>query len=444
MEVERSAAEAAYLEAFGSASEALPTAKWLEPAREAARTRFAETGLPHRRLEAWRWTDLRTIVDREFPPSRTADGAVDAATLDGSPFAGLDHYRAVFVDGHYQAGLSDIDGLSEQAECVLLAGGLDDAPAWLEQHFGQAYPQDDDALIALNTALMADGVALRVPEGRAVDKPLELVFIGTGASPQTLSTRNLILVEAGAEVTVLETHMGPSGGRYVANTATECIIRDGATLDHVKVQNESAEAIHLANLHAAIGAKAKFNTFALNAGSAVTRSQYRVKLGGEGGDTNIASAYMLADRQHCDTALLVDHAVAGCTSNELFKCVMDDTARGIFQGKIIVRPDAQQTDGMQMTQGLLLSEHAEFDAKPELEIFADDVRCTHGATSGELDEDLMFYLRSRGIAAEDAKALLIAAFVGEAIEQVSSEQLRGALNGFVAGLGGYTEGLSDE
>ena len=441
MKVERSAAEAAYLEAFG---EALPTADWLEPAREAARAQFTEAGLPHRRLEAWRWTDLRTIVDREFPPSLAASGEVDGAALAGSPFAALDCHRAVFVDGHYQAGLSDIAGLSGQAECILLASGLNDAPAWLEQHFGQAYPQEEDTLLALNTALMADGVALRVPEGSTVDKPLELVFIATGTSPQTLSIRNLIVVEAGAEVTVLETHMGPSAGRYVANTATECIVQDGGTLDHVKVQDESAEAIHLANLNATVGAKAAFKTFILNSGASVTRNHVRAKMAGEGGHADISSAYMLSGRQHCDTSLLVDHAVAGCTSNELFKCVMDDRARGIFQGKIIVRPDAQQTDGMQMSQALLLSEHAEFDAKPELEIFADDVRCTHGATSGELDEDLMFYLRSRGIAPDDARALLIAAFVGEAIELVSSEQVRDALIGFVGGFGERTEGSGDE
>ena len=437
IKVERSAAEAAYLEAFG---EALPTPAWLAPVREAAQAQFSEAGLPHRRLEAWRWTDLRTIVDREFPPSLNPSGSVDAAVLAKSPFAQLDCHRAVFVDGHFQAGLSDIDGLSGQAECVLFAAGLDAAPAWVEQHFGEAYPQEEDTLLALNTALMADGIALRVPEGTVVDKPLELVFIATGTSPQTLSTRNLIVAEAGSSVAVLETHIGTGTGRYVANTATECIVQDGATVDHVKVQDESTEAIHLANLNATIGAKGAFKTFILNAGSSVTRNHVRAKMAGEGGHADVSSAYMLSDRQHCDTSLLVDHAVAGCTSNELFKCVMDDRSRGIFQGKIIVRPDAQQTDGMQMSQGLLLSEHAEFDAKPELEIFADDVRCTHGATSGELDEDLMFYLRSRGIGAEDAKALLIAAFVGEAIELVSSEDVRDALNGYVGGLDGRTEG----
>lgn len=435
--VQRSAAEAAYVEAFGHAA---PAPAWLEPVREAARAQFTEAGLPHRRLEAWRWTDLRTIVDQEFPPSLGASGGVDTVVLSGSPFAQLDCHRAVFVDGHFQAELSDIDGLSGQAECILFGAGLDDAPAWVEQHFGDAFPQEEDTLLALNTALMADGVALRVPEGTAVDKPLELVFVATGTSPQTLSTRNLFVAEAGSQVTVLETHVGPGAGRYVANTASECIVGDGATIDHVKVQNESAEAIHLANVNATIGEKAAFKTFILNAGSSVARNHVRAKLAGEGGHADISSAYMLSGKQHCDTSLLVDHAVPGCTSNELFKCVMDDNSRGIFQGKIIVRPDAQQTDGMQMSQGLLLSEHAEFDAKPELEIFADDVRCTHGATSGELDEELMFYLRSRGIGAEDAKALLIAAFVGEAIELVSSEQVRDALNGYVGGLGGRTEG----
>lgn len=432
MSVQRSEAETAYLEAFDTAGEVLPAAEWLEPARQAARSHFTESGLPHRRNEAWRWTDLRSVLDRSFPPALAgAQGAADAAAVT-SPFEALERHVVTFVDGHLDKARSDIAGLRDEAECILIDEGLSDAPDWLKEHFGTGFADDHDAVASLNTVFLTGGIAIAVPKGATIAKPLELVFLNTGTEPQTLNTRCLVVAGDGAEITLLETHLGAGEGRYVANSWTEVFLGPGARVHHVKVQNEGDAAVHLANTHAVIGAAAAFKTLCLSVGARTARNQIKVRLEGEGGHIGIAGAYLLGDRQHCDTALMVDHAVPECTSSELFKCVMDDHARGIFQGKIVVRPDAQKTDGMQMTQGLLLSETAEFDAKPELEIFADDVRCTHGATTGELDEDLMFYLRSRGIPADQAKSLLIAAFVGEAVEEVEAEAVRDALNAYMA------------
>jgi len=430
--IQRSDAENAYLDAFAVAEDTLPDAAWLEPMRKAARDRFAETGLPHRRMEAWRWTDLRTILDQGFPPALSERQEGAGGVAQNSAFAALDRHIVTFVDGYFRADLSDFDGLAGEVETVLLGAGLADAPGWLKDRFGQAFPDAEDTLSALNTAFLTGGIAISVPAGTKVAKPIELVFAGTGTAPETLNTRCLIHVAKGADVTVLDSHTGAGAGSYVANNWTEVFVEDGGRAQHVKVQAEAPDAVHLANLHAVVGAEADFRAFCLHTGARAARNQIQVRLAGEGGHANIASAYMLSGRQHCDTALMVDHAVAKCTSNELFKCVMDDHARGIFQGKIIVRPDAQQTDGMQMTKGLLLSETAEFDAKPELEIFADDVRCTHGATSGELDEDSMFYLRSRGIPVDEAKSLLIGAFIGEAIEEVVGDEIRDGLTAFVA------------
>lgn len=436
MQVERSDAENAYVAAFDAAKQALPAAGWHEPAREKARARLADNGLPHRRMEAWRWTDLRSVLDGEFPPAlKQSEGDV-SSLADVSAFSTLDRHVIVFVDGHMRADLSSFDGLTDQVEFVRLGDDLEAAPEWLQQHMGQAFPDLEDTLSDLNTAFLTDGVAVSVPGGVNVEKPVELVYINTGSKPETLNTRCLVVVGEGAEVTILETHSGSGDGRYVSNGWTEFHLAQGAKAHHVKVQDEGAGSVHLANLHGVIGADAELRTFCLNAGAETVRNQIKVRLDGEGGHTSIASAYLLGGQQHCDTALLVDHAVPRCTSNELFKCVMDDHARGIFQGKIIVRPDAQQTDGMQMSQGLLLSETAEFDAKPELEIFADDVRCTHGATSGELDEEPLFYLRSRGVPEDQARALLIGAFVGEAIEEVASEDLQDHLKAYVAKLRG--------
>lgn len=437
--IQRSDAENAYLDAFAVAQDTLPNADWLVPMREAARKRFSETGLPHRRMEDWRWTDLRTMLDQGFPPALSERPQTPVEVARETAFAPLDRHVIVFVDGYFRADLSGLEDLAGEVECVLLGAGLADAPGWLKDRFGQAFRDTDDTLSALNTAFLTGGIAIAVPAGAKVSKPVELVFASTGTAPETLNTRCLVHVGEGAEVTLLDSHIGEGEGRYVANNWTEVFVGAGGRAQHVKVQSDGLEAVHLANLHAVVGADADFRAFCLHTGARAARNQIKVRLEGEGGNTNIASAYMLSGRQHCDTALMVDHAVAKCTSNELFKCVMDDHARGIFQGKIIVRPDAQQTDGMQMTKGLLLSETAEFDAKPELEIFADDVRCTHGATSGELDEDLMFYLRSRGIPLDEAKSLLIAAFVGEAIEEIEGDEIQEAVTGFVARLRGHVQ-----
>lgn len=434
MSVERSQAETAYLDAFAAAGDALPRAEWFEPARQAARERFAETGLPHRRNEAWRWTDLRTMLDRDFPPALGVAAPAPTSAEVVSAFAALERHVVTFVDGRLSEAQSDLSGLAKVIDVVSFADGLAQSPDWVKRHLGRPFAEEGDALTALNTMFLTGGLAIRVPDGSAVDRPVELVFVNTGAEPCTLNTRCLVVAGEGSALTVLESHLGAGEGRYVANSWCEFVLEKGAKVHHVKTQNEGAGAVHLANTDAEIGAEATFATVCLSTGARTARNQIKVRLAGEGGHVGITGAYLLTGRQHCDTALMVDHAMPGCTSNELFKCVMDDHARGIFQGKIIVRPGAQKTDGMQMSQGLLLSETAEFDAKPELEIFADDVRCTHGATSGELDEDLLFYLRSRGIPADQAKSLLISAFIGEALEEIEAEDIRDAASEYVARL----------
>ena len=439
MDVQRSEAETAYLDAFARAGEVLPAAGWFEPAREAARNQLTETGLPHRRIEAWRWTDLRTVLDQGFPPALSTEDETVPECVSAAPFAALDRHVIAFVDGHFRADMSDYAGLGTQSECILLNEGLIDAPDWLQKQLGQSFADEADALSALNTVFLTGGVAIHLPAGAKVDKPVELLFANTGSKPQTLNTRCLVVIGDGAEMTLLETHLGGGNGRYVSNSWTEVILGEGSKAHHIKVQDEASAAVHLASTHSVIGAAASFKTFCLSAGAQTTRNQIKVRLAGEEGYVGITGTYLLSGKQHCDTALMVDHSVPECSSGELFKCVMDDHARGIFQGKIIVRPDAQKTDGMQMSQGLLLSETAEFDAKPELEIFADDVRCTHGATSGQLDEEPLFYLRSRGIPAEEAKSLLIGAFIGEAIDEIEAEDVRDAIHGYVAALRGVGE-----
>jgi Fe-S cluster assembly protein SufD len=358
--------------------------------------------LPHRKMEDWRWTDLRQLVDKPYPPRQTVSAAAKDVErlLKSSPFAKVAGARMVFVNGHYAAEHSQLKN-NTVASAVKL----------------------DEPVLTMNAAFATDGAHLEI--SGTVDTPIELLFLTTNADARTIATRNVIEIEKGAAATLIETHLGE--GAYLSNSVTEIRVREGARLDRIKVERESADAIHLAHTHAILGSNAVFNDFTLISGAKINRQNGTVEFKGQGTEAKISGAFMLGGRQHADTRLVIDHQVPHCTSRELFKCVMDDNARGIFQGKVIVQRDAQKTDGKQSSHALLLSETAEFDAKPELEIFADDVVCGHGATSGDLNHDHLFYLMSRGIPPAEAKSLLIAAFVGEAFDLVAHEGIKEAL-----------------
>lgn len=363
--------------------------------------------LPHRRMEEWRWTDLRQLIDKPYPPRQqvTSQAGEVQRLLAASLFSGIAATRMVFVNGHYDAALSK------------LANG--DVKPMAEA---------DEPVQQMNVAFATDGALIRL-SGNA-DTPIELVFLATNAAPRTIATRNVIEVADDASATIIETHLGE--GSYLANSVTEIRIGHNARLDRVKVEMDSHDAIHLAHCHVTLASNVTFRDFTLTTGAKVNRQNGTYRFTGEFADGKVSGAYMLAARQHADSRLVVDHQVANCASRELFKCVMDDHARGIFQGKVIVRPDAQKTDGKQSSHALLLSETSEFDAKPELEIYADDVACGHGATAGDLNPDHVFYLKSRGIPEAEAKAMLIAAFVGEAFETIHHDSIREALTGFAA------------
>lgn len=416
-------AEEAYLSGFADSD-----ADWLASKRREGIAAFGELGLPHWRIEAWKYTDLRNLIDGSYPPLMEAtlvDVDVIQKLSDRSIFSAVDRATAVFVDGRFRAELSNLNEV-EGLEVLSIADCGDTAPVWVSQNLGTIVPQADDAVSALNLAYMNDGAAIRV-DGK-IDQPLELVFMHAGNDAHTMTCRNLVLVEDGASCELLETHVSAVQARYLSNIVTEVKLGDSASLDHVKTQAESQDAIHLANFHALLGTEAKLNSFIATTGARVSRNQGFIEFTGEHTEANVSGTYLLANKQHGDTTLIVDHAVPHCTSREVFKLVLDDQSKGIFQGKVAVRQIAHKTDGKQMAQALLLGLEAEFNSKPELEIFADDVVCGHGATAGELDEDLLFYLRARGIPKDQAMALLIAAFVGEAFEEVSSEQIREALN----------------
>jgi Fe-S cluster assembly protein SufD len=395
--------------------------------RAAAFERFAQAGLPSRRVEDWKYTDLRALM-RDAKPLAAPPGAAEKmrAKEAGAALASIEPRRIMFVDGALVPELSELDRLERGLTIRSMADVLTAGDPQITAAIGRLAPQGDIA-VALNTAFMGDGALVRIAEGSTLERPLLLVFCNAHDKAASVFTRSLVIVEDKARAMLVESHEGIGGADDQVNTALELKIGGEAHVDHIKLTGGGGGALHISTLMASIGARARFNEFLFTAGAAVVRNQLFVRFEGTGAVAGIRGASLLNGRQHADTTLVADHATGSCTSRELFKSVVDDEGRSVFQGKIIVRGGAQGTDAKMATHALLLSDTAEADNKPELEIFADDVQCGHGATAGALDEDLLFYLKARGISAKEAEALLIGAFVGEAVEGIEHAGLRDAL-----------------
>lgn len=428
LKVMRTAAEQSLAEAFAGARGKLPGGGAVKSLRESAFHAFEAKGLPHRRVEEWKYTDLRTLMRDAKPLASPPDAAAKLKAKSAGAFlAALKPRRIVIVDGVFSAELSDLS----EPETGLWVGSLAEALAkgdpTVVERLGRASPLKDDAAFALNTAMMGDGVVISVSSATAISRPLHLVFVTTPDRPVSLFTRSLISIGALASATVIESHEGPDGVDHQLNHAIDLAVGEEATLHHIKVGMDGDRTLHVATLVAQIAASAQVNEFIFTLGSVVTRNQIAVHMGGTGIHAGIRGATLLKGRQHADNTLVIDHASYRCQSRELFKSVLDGESRSVFQGKIIVQPSGEKTEAKMATHALLLSEGAEADAKPELEIFNDDVVCGHGATAGALDDDLLFYLRARGIPQKEAEALMVEAFVGDVVEAVESEALRETL-----------------
>ncbi len=404
---------------FTLAGERLPGSGKVADVRRQAFEAFERAGLPNRRIEEWKYTDLRALLREVLPlaPAPDADAIKRARTaLKTSGVKGAT--KLVLVDGVF------VPELSDAAETGMSVKTLREA---LEGGDGNLLTADSsDAMIALNAAMATDGVLISVAEGANLARPIQIVHAAT-ASKASVYTRSHVTIGKGARVTLVESFVAAVGAKaYQANDAVILSIGDDVELSHVRLMADSADAANISSGIFTVGAKAEYNLFNMTSGGALSRFSGYVTLKGEASDLNVNGVNLLKGTQHGDTTLVVDHAVPHCTSREIFRAVVDDRAHSVFQGRIIVRPHAQKTDGKMMTRALLLSDEAEADNKPELEIFADDVTCGHGATSGALDESLLFYLRARGLPEKEAQALLIQAFVGEAIEGIADDDLREA------------------
>ena len=425
-------AEQALGAAFAKARGTLPGKGTIAAMRADAFNQFDTRGLPHRRVEEWKYTDLRALMRDAKPLAGVPDAAArERARSAGASLASIEARRVVLVDGVFVPELSDLAGLESGLTIGSLAQALAQGDEAIMSQLGTTVSSDDVAL-ALNTAFMGDGVVIRVAPGISLARPIGLVFFNSGTRPASVFTRSLALIGKGARAMLLESHEGAASAADQVNTALELKVGDDAHVDHVKLTTAGAGALHVSTLMAAIGAHARFNEFLFTTGAAVVRNQLFVRFDGEGTVAGIRGASLLKGREHADTTLVVDHIGRACTSRETFKSVLDGESRSVFQGRITVAPKAQKTDAKMAAHALLLSEEAEADSKPELEIYADDVQCGHGATTGALDDDLLFYLKARGIPAKEAEGLLIQAFIGEAVEGIEHAGLRDALMDQVA------------
>jgi Fe-S cluster assembly protein SufD len=408
---------------FTLARDRLPGTGKVAEARWQAFDAYQRAGLPHRRIEEWKYTDLRALMREVLPLAPLPDAAALARARGALASAALEGAcKLVLVDGVFVPELSDLGALGSDVSVRTLREILDNAGN--DARADLLLTEVSDVMISLNAAMTTDGVVVGVADGAVLAAPIHIVHVAVASSAAAF-TRSHLKLGKGARATLVESFVAAAGARlYQAHDALIVWVGDDAQLEHVRLMADAPDAANIASLVSTLGAKAKVNLFNMTRGGAVSRYQGFLKLLGEGGELSVNGINLLKGTQHGDTTLVVDHAVPHGTSREVFRAVVDDRAHSVFQGRIIVRPHAQKTDGKMMTRALLLSDEAEADNKPELEIFADDVTCGHGATSGALDESLLFYLRARGLPEKEAQALLIQAFLGEAIEQIGDDNLR--------------------
>lgn len=414
----RNPAEEAIISRFPAAKALLAGAP-VDAARERAFAALREKGLPHRRVEQYKYTDLRALMRDAAPPA--AEPAA-SARIAAKPL--LDCARISLLNGWFRGASALPQGVSTMRLKDAIAQGHPLVGEWLGKAVKLA---GDDAIVALNNAFVSDGVVIHVSKDATIDTPILLDFAVDADAPLSVYPRALVVVDAGAKVSIIEHQHGPAGVATQASSLVELIVGEGASVEHIRLDETGDKALSLYSLAIWLGKDALFSSLNVNINPAAARYQVFATFAGRDAKASIRGATLVRGSQHADATLLVDHVEPGGESRELFRTVLDGEATGVFQGKIIVKQKAQKTDGRMASNALMLSDGVTMNNKPELEIFADDVQCAHGATCGALDDNLLFYLMARGISRREAENLMIESFVGETIEPVESEALREAL-----------------
>ena len=400
-------------------------APWLGELRRAAQQHFERTGFPTGRDEDWRFVDLTPVTGREFPLAPADVSGVSPDVVAPWRFAIPGVSTLVFVNGRFAPALSSLTEMPDGVTVRNLAGALASGGEVIERHLGRYAESSAGGFTALNTALLKDGLFVHVAKGVEASSPAHAIYLtDSRAEGAATHPRSLVVLEEGASAAVLESFVGLHDGTYLTNALTEAVIGDGASLIHAKLQHESERAYHVGTTRIHHGRDSRGQSFSVSFGAALCRNNLDVALDGPGVDTEMLGLYLGRGMQEVDNHTYLLHAHPNCSSREVYKGILDGRSHGVFNGKIYVTPIAQQTDAKQTNRAILLSDQARVDTKPQLEIFADDVKCTHGATVGQLDEEQVFYLRSRGMGLEDARDLLTNAFASDVLNRIRLEALR--------------------
>jgi len=425
---------------------------WLDELRTSAMARFEQAGFPTRKQEEWRFTNVDAIARTRFAPAEPSHNvrAIEGAMKFG--FGDEASTELVFINGHYTPQLSRLGQLPRGVVVQPLAESFDRSE--VRSHLSKVADFNFNPFVALNTGLLRDGVYIHLPRGSAVDGPIHLLFVSIPTHEPTVThPRVLVIADENAAATFVETYAGEGTGMYLTNAVTEIVQGPRSRIDHCKMQQELPTASHIASLNVHLDHGAHFVSHSINIGGQLVRNEAGVVLGGEHADATLNGLVLLDGNRHCDNHTLLDHTAANCPSHELYKHVLGGQSTGVFKGKIKVRPDAQKTDSKQTSKTLLLSDEARMDSMPALEIYADDVKCTHGSTTGPVDEEQVFYLRSRGISHEAARHLMTYAFAADITRRIKVAPVRSRIENFMAAqhglpvdlriseLGGHDEGV---
>jgi Fe-S cluster assembly protein SufD len=421
------------VEKFSQIEVASSQPKWLAPLRKAGIASFADQGFPKLSDEDWRFTNIAPIAKLNFQLAKEASvNGAETKLIDESAFAKLSGHRLVFVNGFFCAKLSSIKPVAGGVRIENLSAALAKDFALIEKHLGKYAHTASNTFAALNQAFFTDGAFIFVPKGVEVAEPVQLIYISSAKqNGETILPRNLVIAEANSKLIVVESYISTGNVAYFTNAVTEILAGDNAKVEHIKLQDEALDAFHIATIAGEFGRASNVTVHSFALGAKLSRTNIRTKLAGEGLECILNGLYLTRGEQLADHHMIVEHAQPHCASHEYFNGILDDKSKGVFHGRIYVHPIAQKTDAKQTNKNLLLSDDATADTKPQLEIYADDVKCTHGATIGQLNDESIFYLRSRGIGTDTARQMLIHAFAGEIIERIKCEPAREVIDKLV-------------
>ena len=392
--------------------------------RENAINKFSELGFPTLTDEDWRFTNLTPILKSKFKISENGSKGTSSKDVEKFLFEQLDSYNLVFVNGKFIRNLSSLEGIQDGVLISSLSEAAVSDSGIVSKYFGKFLNIDTEAFNALNTAFFQDGVFVYVPKSTVLDKPIHAIYVSNCDEQVVLNPRNLIIIEDNCELKIIEHYVSLLESVYLSNVVSEVFIGENSSLEHYMLEFESKKSFNISTLRVEQKRNSKLNSHSVLLGGAIVRNNVHPVLSGEGCNSLINGLYMSNDRQHMDNFMRVEHASPYCDSRQFYNGVLDDRSRGVFHGRIIVHEGAEKTDAKQTNRNLLLSDTAQIDTKPQLEIYNDDVKCTHGATIGQMDENAVFYLRSRGIPKNEAQAIMLKGFTGESFANMSMQPVR--------------------